>query len=88
MKTVYYTEIFCGKTIEVYTNGNIGGFRVDIDGNVFIARGGGVNTRGIYNDIKKATGAAKSSIKKNMTKADKIKMLEEQIAKLKAEVEN
>lgn len=83
MKLVH-TEIFMGKTIEVFNN-NYRYFFVKIDGNVLVPRGGGVSS-GEYYDIKKAITSAKISIKKNMSKSDEIANIEKEIKILQAKL--
>ena len=79
MKNVH-TEIYFGKTIEVFYNGY---YSVKIDGETLVPRGGGVTT-GNYLDCKKAIGSAKISIRKNMNKANEIANIESEIERLQA----
>lgn len=81
MKLVH-TEIFMGKTIEVFNN-NGRYYFVKIDGNVLVPRGGGVSS-GEYRYIEKAVTSAKISIKKNISKADEIANIEKEIEILQA----
>ena len=85
MKKVH-TEIYMGKTIEVFRDCGFFDYRcffVKIDGNILVPRGGGVSS-GKYIDVQKAVTSAKLSIKKNMNKADEIANIEKEIARLQA----
>lgn len=76
------TEIFLNKTIEIFKDN--GYFIAKIDGEILVPRGGGVSD-GKHRNITKAITSAKLSIRKNITKADKIAELQAMIAKLENE---
>jgi hypothetical protein len=85
MKRVH-TEIYMGKTIEVFYNVNYSHYFVKIDGNILVPRGGGV-TSGEYHDMKKAIMSAKVSIRKNTAKTNEVANIEREIAALQARLE-
>jgi hypothetical protein len=88
MKKVH-TEIYYGKTIDVFQHWNEEYFRyyytAEVDGIPFMAK----TDRYIatYRTAKMAAGSAKHSITLNASKADEIKKIEEQIAELQAKLE-
>jgi hypothetical protein len=92
---VVHSEVYMGKTIEIFyriakyeertsvwDNGKR--YTVKINGEWFTPKSKNGNE---YWELSKAIGGAKSSIKKNATRADEIARLEEEIATLQAKLD-
>ena len=75
---IVHTEIYMGKTIEIYSDRT-----ATIDGEKFKDADGRIRA---YMNIGTAKMAAKAKIRKNASKADEIKKLEAEIEALQAKL--
>ena len=87
MKKIH-SEIYLSKTIDVFKEYNDKYLRYDYTVQIDGANSNFKESRNCYSTIGRAVMVAKKSIKRNMSKDDEIKRLEDEIAELQAKLES